>query len=71
MTQNAPVLIEELDRRKAAMSPGDQQAEMAFWQAACQLAASEYDVLIVDVQHPSAFAATPDWIRDSLSAGDA
>lgn len=35
--ENAPVLVEELDRRKAAMSPGDQQAEMAFWEAASKL----------------------------------
>lgn len=35
--ENAPVLVDELDRRKAAMSPGDQQAEMAFWEAASKL----------------------------------
>lgn len=35
--ENAPVLVEELDRRKAAMSPGDQRAEMAFWEAASKL----------------------------------
>lgn len=39
MIENAPVLVEELDRRKAtlAAAPGDREAEMAFWQAAAQL----------------------------------
>lgn len=39
MIENAPVLIEELDRRNAALAaaPGDRDAEMAFWQAAAQL----------------------------------
>lgn len=37
MTQNAPVLIDELDRRKEAMAPGDQPSEMAFWEAASKL----------------------------------
>lgn len=37
--ENAPVLIEELDRRKAAIgaAPGDPETERAFWQAAAQL----------------------------------
>ncbi|GAA4811475.1 SseB family protein [Nocardioides caeni] len=37
--ENAPVLVEELDRRNAALAaaPGDRDAEMAFWQAAAQL----------------------------------
>ncbi len=39
MLENAPVLVEELDRRKAALAaaPGDRDTEMAFWQAAAQL----------------------------------
>lgn len=39
MIENAPVLVEELDRRNAtlAASPGDREAEMAFWQAATRL----------------------------------
>lgn len=39
MTDNAPVLIEELDRRSEARraAPGDQAAEMALWEAAAQL----------------------------------
>ena len=37
--ENAPVMVEELDRRKAALAaaPGDPQAEMAVWEAAAQL----------------------------------
>lgn len=39
MVENAPVLIEELDRRKAALAsaPGAPQAEMALWESAAQL----------------------------------
>jgi hypothetical protein len=39
MTDNAPVLIEELDRRNDARraAPGDQAAEMALWEAAARL----------------------------------
>ena len=39
MTENAPALVEELDRRKAAMAaaPGDADVEQAFWRAAAQL----------------------------------
>lgn len=39
MIENAPVLISELDRCKAALAaaPGDSQAEMAVWEAAAQL----------------------------------
>lgn len=39
VTENAPALVEELDRRKAAMAaaPGDADVERAFWQAAAQL----------------------------------
>lgn len=37
MTDNAPVMVERLDQRKQALTPGDQAAEMAFWEAAAQL----------------------------------
>lgn len=32
-----------------------------------RLVADEYDVLIIDPQHPSQFAATPEWIRGALA----
>lgn len=32
------------------------------------LVAKEYDVLVIDAQHPSSFAATPEWIRGVLDA---
>lgn len=37
MIENAPVLVQELDRRNAAITPGDVNTEMAFWEQACQL----------------------------------
>lgn len=60
VTENAPSLVEELDRRKAAMAaaPGDADVERAFWQAAAQL-----DVWYVvnrgtpEAPRPSGFAA--------------
>ncbi|KRA38462.1 MULTISPECIES: SseB family protein [unclassified Nocardioides] len=75
---NAPTHIRNGRGERVALAFTDSTRLVAFYEGRAvdvqqrpaadvlALVAKEYDVLIIDAQHPSSFATTPEWIRGVL-----